>query len=398
MQGVHFPKEWTCPELRIADGTPIGSGVLSLTARTRLDLEVTLRDVMSLGGEDLTIIGVTADGETINATLCAVTRTNGSRATLVVGEAVIELPGRQPTWTKRRFHLRGVQCIGPTRFQDGAYAVRIQDRAGLDAASRGNIRATMTIEADAPVRDWDDDIAKDYLQVLSVAQRVHVWAAMEEFFDGDTLVRTVVGQTAGGWECTHPLIPWWPKPLGTFFQQALPRYRAERGRYELDTLIWHFCRAHVEEVVEMQFISGSFFLEAFKFYWAKNVAALTADVKANGLIRGFVKSTNSKGKPVLFNFEELLTRACADLGFAADMSFIEDRNALFHTGASSGAQRGQLNSWESLRDDLVRLYDQMDEVLLRILGYRGPMHTWAEANETVLFPDRVDLPDYDPVA
>ena len=63
MQGVQFPKKWTCPELRIADGTPIGSGVLSLTARARLDLEVTLRDVMSLGGEDLTIIGVTADGE-----------------------------------------------------------------------------------------------------------------------------------------------------------------------------------------------------------------------------------------------------------------------------------------------------------------------------------------------
>ena len=268
MRRVEFPKEWRCPALRLGDGTEIGSGVLSLTARARLDLEVTLRDVMRLGDGELTITGVTADGETIEATLCAVTRTNGSRATLVVGEAVIELPDRPARWTKRKLHLRGVQCIGPTRFQDGAYAVRIQDRAGLDAGSRGNIRATLTIEAGVPVLNWDDDIAKDYLQVLSVAQRVHVWAAMEEFFDGDMLVRTVVGQTAGGWECTHPLIPWWPKPLGTFIEQALPRYRAERGRYELDTLIWHFCRAHVEEVVDMKFISGSVFMEAFKFYWA----------------------------------------------------------------------------------------------------------------------------------
>lgn len=68
MQGVQFPKEWTCPELRLADGAPIGSGVLSLTARARLDLEVALRDVMRLGDGDLAITGVTADGETINAT------------------------------------------------------------------------------------------------------------------------------------------------------------------------------------------------------------------------------------------------------------------------------------------------------------------------------------------
>jgi hypothetical protein len=396
MESVQFPKEWRCPELSLADGTVIGSGALSLTARGRLDLEVTLRDDATLDHDELTITGITADGEVVNATLCAVTCTSGSRATLLVGEAVIELPARHAQWSTRRLHLRGVRSIGPTRFQDGPYAVRVQDRAGLDAESRGNIRATLTIEAGAPVLGWDEDVAKDYLQVLSVAQRVHVWAAMEEFFDGDILVRTVVGQSAGGWECTHPLIPWWPKPLGAFFEQALPRYRAERARYELDTLIWHFCRAHVEEVVDMKFISGSVFMEALKFYWAKNVGALTADVKANGLIRGFVKSTNSKGKPVLFNFEELLTRACADLGFAPDMSFIEDRNALFHTGAPSGAQRGQVNSWVSLRDDLVRLYDQMDEVLLRILGYRGPMHTWAEANETVLFPEGTEVPDYDP--
>jgi len=225
-------------------------------------------------------------------------------ATLVVGEAVIEPPGRSARWTEQRLHLRGVQCIGPTRFRDGPYAIRIENRAGFDAESRGNIHAMLTIAADGPVLTWEDAQTKDYRRVLSVAQRVHVEAAMDEFFDGDVLVRTIVRPTACEGECAHPLIPWYPKPLGSFFEQALPRYRVERARYQLDTLIWHFCRAYTESVVDMKFVSASVFMEAFKFYWARNVGALTVDLKANGLVRGFVKTMNSKGKPVLFNFED----------------------------------------------------------------------------------------------
>jgi len=83
MRSVQFPKEWSCPELRLADGTVIGSGVLSLTARGRLDLEVILSDVRTLGAGELTLTGLTDGGEVLTASLCAVTRRSGRRATFL---------------------------------------------------------------------------------------------------------------------------------------------------------------------------------------------------------------------------------------------------------------------------------------------------------------------------
>ena len=398
---AQFPKRWQCSELRLPDGTVIGSGVLTLTARGRIDLEVTFPSPRSGLGDDedleQDISGTTDDGQELRATMCAPTSTTGFKTKLVVGAAVIERPSHAPRWTRKVLHLRGARCIGPTQFDDGAFSIRLADRSGPDDDTRGNIRASLEMTARAPVEQWDDDAGHDYLQLLSVAQRVQVWAALEEFYDRDSLVRTVLTNTAGGWECTNPLVPWWPKPLASFFLQTLPRYRAERSRYELDSLIWHFCRSYVEDVVDMKFISASVFMEAFKFHWAKNVAGLTADLKANGLVRGFVKSTTAKGKPVLFTFEELFTQACAHLGFVADVEFIEDRNALFHTGAPGSAQRGQRNSWVALRSDLIRLYAQMDEILLRILGYHGPFDAWDKPDETMEFPTRIVLQNYDPL-
>jgi len=132
-------------------------------------------------------------------------------------------------------------------------------------------------------------------------------------------------------------------------------------------------------------------MEGLKFYWAKNIATLPADVKQNGLVRGFVNTTSASGKPVLYSFEELLTAAANALGVTTTFTFIEDRNALFHTGATSAAQLGATGTWAALKPEMIRLYDQMDDLLLHLLNYSGPIHPWQGPHPKVLFPARTPI-------
>jgi len=398
-----FPIVWHCPDLRLfnEDGfSELGTGAVSLDAGGRLRIEAILGAHLVLANfpEALTVAATTDSGELVTASLCGVTRVRGhfpgqhTTVTLVAGECVIDAAPRGDAWTERRVHLRGVSCMGRTRFTDGPRTVCLVDGAGGNEDAKGDIRATLTISATSGNDTWDDSFVDDYMMLLSVAQRVHVRAAMEQFFIGEIVVRTAMRATDGDWDSSNPLIPWFPDVLGPFLEQTLPAYRRNRETYELDILIWHYCRAHVQNVAELKFTSGSVFMEAFKFYWAKNVATLPSDQKPNGLIRGFVKSISIKKRQnSLFTFEELLTLACQSLGFETEFTFIEDRNALFHTGAASSAQRGSPNSWEALRPELVRLYDQMDDIVLRLLGYRGPIHTWAEPDVSQQFPERTVL-------
>ena len=116
-------------------------------------------------------------------------------------------------------------------------------------------------------------------------------------------------------------------------------------------------------------------MEAFKFYWALRVAKKTR-VPLTGLIRGFQKGTDRNGNPVTYGFEELLTEACHDLGLAPQFTFFADRNAMFHSGAPAAHQSGSSDAWLALRPELERLYRQIDDILLRILEYQGPVHRW----------------------
>jgi hypothetical protein len=46
-----------------------------------------------------------------------------------------------------------------------------------------------------------------------------------------------------------------------------------------------------------------------------------------------------------------------------------------------------------VKPELYKLYDQMDDLLLRILGYRGPIHPYDPDG-----PKKVDFPTRSPIA
>jgi hypothetical protein len=277
---------------------------------------------------------------------------------------------------------------------DGTCSLAISALPGLDPEDRrqGLIRGQLTVTENASSTADGQEIRRELLPLLSLAQRCQLTAPREDVFDGDVLVRVVLRGNDFNIESTHPLIPPAPTELRPFIEQTLPAYRTHANSYELERLIWYYCRAFTEPYHEARFIFAGVFMEALKFYWAKNVGGYTPDVKANGLVRGFVKTVLSNGKKVHHTFEELINGVAQHLGYAPTFTFIEDRNALFHTGAPGAAQLGAAPTWAFVKPELYKLYDQMDDLLLRILAYRGPIHPYDPAG-----PKKVDFPARTPI-
>jgi hypothetical protein len=105
------------------------------------------------------------------------------------------------------------------------------------------------------------------------------------------------------------------------------------------------------------------------------------------LIKGFARPTGGA-----YSFEDLLKLATAHLGYQTTFSFIDDRNAIFHTGAAAARQLGNASVWPVLKPELIKLYRQMDDIILRILGYSGPIHPWELADAREDFPSRTPIP------
>ena len=243
-----------------------------------------------------------------------------------------------------------------------------------------------------PSQDDGVTLRRDYLSLLSAAQRCQITVPREDIFDGPQLISIVLRDNHFIGEGSHPLIPPSPAELASFLLQALPLFRALEADYSLERLIWYYCRSFTEQYSEPNFIFASVFMEALKFYWAKNVAKHPPVMKANGLVKGFERAKNVKGDPILYTFEELIVGAGNHLGFPTTFTFIEDRNALFHSGASGAVQKGAGSTWPALKPELWKLYDQMDDLLLRILGYRGPIYPYDGTAPKVDFPSRRRIP------
>jgi len=69
-----------------------------------------------------------------------------------------------------------------------------------------------------------------------------------------------------------------------------------------------------------------------------------------------------------------------------EFTFIEDRNAMFHSGAPGAYQAGASSTWSAIKPELIQLYRQIDDILLTILGYQGPIHRWDAPDTEVQFP------------
>ena len=185
---------------------------------------------------------------------------------------------------------------------------------------------------------------------------------------------------------TRPMVDYFAKDLASFIEACDHGYRVTPGIYDLPVLIDYYLKAHSEPTIELKLIAASVFMESFKFMWAMGEPGLVIDRKGNGLVREF-KEQLPNGKLRRLSFEELLKRAAASLGVPnPTYAFLDNRNALFHTGVSAPAQLGHAGVIQALQQDFEVLADQMDDILLRLLSFQGDLYRFSAPDALVTFP------------
>ncbi len=296
-------------------------------------------------------------------------------------------------WTKRILYLKQLHVLGPQQWADLGleYKVRAAVLPGTTVTSAphtagGTINSALSAESPTP---RSDDFAADKsrtLHLLSLAARCPIYAPMEEVYDGAALVETRFVENTSAHDPDHPLIP--RMSIGAFMQQVAPGYTKDDPDLDLPVLIQYYCRSHTETVAEFKFLFAGVVMESLKFHWALNKRKLPTKKNANGIIKDFLDPTNQNKR---YSFEGLIKMVASDLNLSHTYTFIENRNTNFHTGKSAASQLGAVSSYAVLKPELVTLQDQIDDLLLTILGYTGPISSWWQADATVTFPGRAPI-------
>jgi len=306
----------------------------------------------------------------------------------------IQAPGYdESAITRRLFHLKNAH-LRRSRAHGGHFgtfahgASSFTLRVTRSEAPPGEFSAELEL---SPSRGCDDPRVDDIARLLSLAQRCNTLATCEERFVGNRLVFTECFDDSRASDSIKPLIARDVDAACEFVRQTLPFYLRQRHAYDLPALVGYYILAHSAEHMEARFVFGSLFMEAMKFNWAKNLSGLYQDInQKTGLIRGFRDAPTA---PRNLSFEDLMNRLANHLCYSATFSFIDNRNALFHSGRSVGDHTGHAAPSEVLWSELERLYDQMDDLLLRVLGYAGVIFSPSQPNTPVHFPSRHPLDD-----
>jgi hypothetical protein len=285
-------------------------------------------------------------------------------------------------WTKKVLLLKGPHVFQPVTWTLGNLTCTLSPfTSPRPERERGDITTELTFEKTGAVANFDE-IKKATSALLSLGSRTHTRWVLETTHCGaqvgDWWAIPQPGDVASG----HPLIS--DDDLANFMSQTLGNYLARANDYSLETVLTYYCRSHQENLAEAKFIFAGVAMEALKFNWALNVGRLPQDIKqTTGLIRGFKRPNGSN-----HTFEELMNMLAAHLGLAHTYSFVDDRNALFHSGRAAAAQLQQGSTWPYLRPELEIVQDQLDDILLTILGYRGHFHRYWDADAVYDFPGR----------
>lgn len=390
---------WQCTSLEVsrADGTRVvGAGAIVQNPVGGIEVRVEVPGAFTTLDEfadDQCVLGVTTTGESVRAENCYPIRADGNSTSgttllsLTPARVDITTPGYVPQVDEHHVYLKGVRCLGTARFTDGTRALELRPlKVDPKDRNKGLIRGVLVIANPPGSEEGREELLRHACMLLSLAQRCRIYAPRRVERVGGRTTRTTLFPNDFALDSSNPLIPWDAGDLGRYMERCFPACRQHDAAYELERLIWFYCRSVDEQYAEVKFIFASVFMEAFKFFWALNVGKKPAVLKANGLIRGFQKALNRHGDPVLYGFEEFLTEACASLGYNPTFTFVEDRNALFHSGAPGAHQRGAGGAWAAIKPELVTLYRQIDDILLRVLGYQGPIHRWDAPDALENFP------------
>lgn len=336
--------------------------------------------------DETNLVGETEDGSTIqlegafvrhaSATTGSVTEPAATSLELSARrlELFTAISGTTP-WTRKEVWLHGPRVFGTIcwTFEDYDFEMAphaVEPLPGVRSTSLKVTRRTVTGNDDFP------RILEATLCLLSVADRVRCRAFLIKTYSHNDLLHAEAVPYPNQPHGTHPLIP--PVDVSQFIVTTLPSYLQKESAWSLKTLIGYYCRSHEETLAEAKFIFASVFMEALKFTWALNVGKLPQDRKQSGLIRGFKRPTNGN-----YSFDELMQLVVSALKLNHTYTFIDDRNALFHSGQAATLQTGAtVGTWQALRSELVPLHNQIDEILLSILGYSGKIREfWDQSNQ-----------------
>lgn len=384
-----------------------GMGSLELTLDGRVNVKASFKGLVGnpYVGAPLKLTGATKNGHSLEIEQAHLSRVDFVSQSNVLFKTLgckINKPGHPlQGWTSRHYWLKNIRCFGTGTFQVAGYTFTLEPLPGFDLnrAEPGYLNADLKVTSPIPTTDDISELVDDICYLLSLAQRSFIGWVRLEVSDGTTGGYLELRELTQDHPVQAPLVDFFAQDICDFVVQVFPNFVRQKTSYSLRILIEHYWRAHVETYAEVKFIFGSVFMETLKFDWAKNVGTTIYQPRTgqNGLIKGFRRPGSGRDT----SFEDLLVEMSKSLNYPAQMSisaqgsnpgqpgtftFIDNRNALFHSGQSGATQLGHSSVWQYLKPEMHRLYDQMDDLFLRVLGYSGKIHRTSKPNTLVNFP------------
>lgn len=371
---------WLCPTLTftLKDGSQqTVEGRIFATANGRGEIRADfcgLYHAYDFAGEQL-VVGETVNGFSVSVVgvvlehISSDVITETTQAVFIFQECRLKDLSSQSILVERQeIYLKSLQVIGKCSFYHNNTSYNLVALPNANDQRKNLIQAVLNTS--------DNSNFSDVLLLLSLAQRCIIHSPVRKFYGSERLVYIeLIPNESFSW-VSNPLIPIAGSKLSDFMTQVLPRLPTVFKDLELPRLIHYYCLSIASEYAELKFILASLFMEALKFYWALNVGEKPPICKKNGLIKGFEKFKNTKNFSVPFEFKELLDETYKSYGLNPNFTFIENRNAMFHSGAPGTYQQGVSSTWQTIKPELITLYRQIDDVLLAILGYTGAIHRW----------------------
>jgi hypothetical protein len=373
---------WECPNLSVVDqfGTKRYHGAGNIVLSDDGHLTITVECPAELDGREYRLSGNTEDGAVVTIDRCVMEKTrvtpSHAECSFLPFHCQITNPcTRSDAWTRRALVVKNIKLRTQQTWLDGSREFLLEPLDGLQSG-----RGKLTVVNPATTDDFAEQTS-DILSLLRFAYRSNCSVPREDVFNEDGWIQTSLVPCHHNENPTNLLIPW--NMLGDFMAQVAPVYHTFRDAYGLDLISQYYCRSYSETVLELKFLFASVLMETLKFYWTKNVARLPADIKSNGMIRAFLKPNGRS-----YTFQELIEMTATHIGVTAVYTFVDDRNAMFHTGQPTNMQSGASDTWNYLQPELRKLHDQVDDLILTLLKYSGPIASFWDPNHIVDFPGR----------
>lgn len=270
----------------------------------------------------------------------------------------------------------------------------------LHYVKKGKLNGKLTIEDNSAGKSQPqgDEEISILCKLLSVAQRCAIYPCYREEYVDSSIKCIYFFENNEKCQPNRTLIESDAIELCEFLEQTYPNYVAQNLNFKVWLLIEYYWRSHQVSIDIHKFLFGSVFMEALKFSYGENLSSYYQDKNSSGIIKGF-KVAASDVKHV--HFKKLLYDCANHLSYplipptcpghnSGPFTFIDERNAIFHSGLSTASQLGITSSWVHIKPELEKLYEQMDDYLLRILNYKGNIYNvdFSNPDKIVEFPSR----------